>query len=447
MSPRIVIVADDFTGGNAVAANLATRGARVVNVAVERLPTQPADLTETFDVVVVTTSSRHDTPPESEAKTGKAVAWARDVELFSNRIDSTLRGNLSSTTSALLRAVRSRRTQPVVGLCVPAHPAAGRQTVGARQLLNGVRLEDSELVSDPLHSSPSSDVTGLLAGDGSLAVASIPLEVVTGPIDALIRSLREHATTADVIVVDALTEQHLERVATAASLCADQITWVTVDPGPFTTALAHASGLLARSEGSPAPILAISGSATALTRRQLRRLEDSRTVRLIPAHALLTKAGAEFERRLSEQVGSAMDSAGPEEVVLVATVLDQAHVRREPGAARELPQRLARVALEAAKSRPPAGLYLTGGDVTGAVLAAFEATGLAVDGEVVPLAVIGALVGGPWGGTPVVTKGGLVGDEDAAVTCIEALESRTHSMPYSQPVSVPPRVTRNEGES
>ena len=447
MSPRIVIVADDFTGGNAVAANLAARGARVVNVALERLPTQSNELTDRFDVVVVTTNSRHDTSQESAVKTGEAAAWAADADLFSNRIDTTLRGNISSSTAALLAAVSSQRPHPVVGLCVPAHPAAGRQTIGARQLLHGVRLEDSELVSDPLHSSPSSDVTGLLAHDGSLAVVSIPLEVVTGPVGALAQSLRDHARDADVIVVDALTEQHLDRIAAAASRCADDVTWVTVDPGPFTTAFAYASGLLRRPDEAQAPILALSGSATALTRRQLRRLMDSRTVRLIPAHALLVETGAEIERRTSDQVRSAMDAAGPGEIVLVATVLDESHVRSEAGAAHGLPQRLARVALDAAKSRPPAGLYLTGGDVTGAVLSAFEASGLAVDGEVIPLAVNGALVGGPWAGTPVVTKGGLVGDERAAVTCIEALESRIQSVSYSQPVSVPPCITRNQGES
>jgi len=40
---------------------------------------------------------------------------------------------------------------------------------------------------------------------------------------------------------------------------------------------------------------------------------------------------------------------------------------------------------------------------------------------VVPLAVAGSLVGGPWDGLQVVTKGGLVGDASTMVACIDHL--------------------------
>jgi hypothetical protein len=42
---------------------------------------------------------------------------------------------------------------------------------------------------------------------------------------------------------------------------------------------------------------------------------------------------------------------------------------------------------------------------------------------VVPLAVAGSLVGGPWDGLPVVTKGGLVGDAGTTVACLDHLRS------------------------
>jgi uncharacterized protein YgbK (DUF1537 family) len=67
------------------------------------------------------------------------------------------------------------------------------------------------------------------------------------------------------------------------------------------------------------------------------------------------------------------------------------------------------------------GLYTTGGDVTAAVLDALDARGLEVEEEVLPLAVAGAIVDGPWSGVPIVTKGGLVGDDRAAVVCVTQL--------------------------
>ncbi|MGH8931278.1 MAG: nucleotide-binding domain containing protein, partial [Egibacteraceae bacterium] len=65
------------------------------------------------------------------------------------------------------------------------------------------------------------------------------------------------------------------------------------------------------------------------------------------------------------------------------------------------------------------GLYVTGGDVTGAILGALGARGIAVDRELAPLVVAGWLAGGCADGLSLVTKGGLVGD---AVTTVAALE-------------------------
>jgi uncharacterized protein YgbK (DUF1537 family) len=70
---------------------------------------------------------------------------------------------------------------------------------------------------------------------------------------------------------------------------------------------------------------------------------------------------------------------------------------------------------------PVDGLFTTGGDVTAAVLAELESHGLEISGEVVPLAVAGTVVGGPWDGLDVVTKGGLVGDVGTTVACLDHL--------------------------
>jgi uncharacterized protein YgbK (DUF1537 family) len=72
------------------------------------------------------------------------------------------------------------------------------------------------------------------------------------------------------------------------------------------------------------------------------------------------------------------------------------------------------------------GLFTTGGDVTAAVLAELGSHGLEISGEVVPLAVSGTLVGGPWDGLNVVTKGGLVGDATTTVACLDHLRQAVY---------------------
>ncbi|WP_444960135.1 hypothetical protein [Nocardiopsis sp. M1B1] len=50
-----------------------------------------------------------------------------------------------------------------------------------------------------------------------------------------------------------------------------------------------------------------------------------------------------------------------------------------------------------------------------------EVRALDVGGELVPLAVHGRLDGGPLEGTPIITKGGLVGDQDTIARCLARL--------------------------
>ena len=199
--------------------------------------------------------------------------------LVANRIDSTLRGNIGATTQALVEELRDLVAGPVVALCVPAHPDAQRQTVAGVQLLAGRRLEETELAADPRSPIARSDVAGLLAAQTDLPIVSLPLETVTGPVEGLVEALAEAVRSgAGIVVADALTLDHVDRVA-AAAVRVEAVTWLSVDPGPATVALARALGLGSGSEGSP--YLAVSGSATDLTRRQLARLQAVRPVHVV----------------------------------------------------------------------------------------------------------------------------------------------------------------------
>lgn len=166
---------------------------------------------------------------------------------------------------------------------------------------------------------------------------------------------------------------------------------VGVDPGPGSVALAAALGIGARRERYP--ILAVSGSATHLTRVQLARLVDELPVTIVST---------------VDQLDRALRTAG--DVVLLTGNEDVD---------------LARSVRQVLERHPIDGLFATGGDVSAALFAALEAAeivaGETVAGEIVPLAVAGTFVGGPWAGLPVVTKGGLVGDAGTTVACVEHL--------------------------
>lgn len=412
----VLVVADDLTGANAAAAGFARTGMRAVTLGADQGPGRVAEFAERFDAVVVSSDSRHSTPEEAAALMSAAIRAAGPTALVCNRVDSTLRGNLGATTEAALRAVRERTGRRAVALCAPAHPDAGRQTVQGRQLLGGVRLEETELARDPRSPLPTSDVAALLGRQATLRTAQLPLAAVTGDA-AELRDLvaRTLADGAEVLIADALTTGHLDRIATAAVAAAPaDVVWVGVDPGPASVALARALGLTDHTEG--APVLAVSGSATRLTRLQLARLRAEHPVTVV---RLPPSPGPAEEEKAAAELDDALTRAGAGEVVLLATVLDDADVVEHIGSreAENLTGALARTVRTGLERHTVDGLFVTGGDVSAAVFAELGAHGLDVEEELVPLAVAGTIVGGPWAGLPVVTKGGLVGDAGTTSAC------------------------------
>jgi uncharacterized protein YgbK (DUF1537 family) len=122
-------------------------------------------------------------------------------------------------------------------------------------------------------------------------------------------------------------------------------------------------------------------------------------------------------------IRKALSAAEPGEVVVVASVLEQADLR--PVSAEEaeaIPSALARSVRRALEEQAVGGVYTTGGDLTAALLSELGSHGLEVTDEVVPLAVSGSVVGGPWDGLPIVTKGGLIGDAGTTIACIDHLQ-------------------------
>ncbi|MPY98693.1 MAG: hypothetical protein GEU97_11980, partial [Actinophytocola sp.] len=110
-------------------------------------------------------------------------------------------------------------------------------------------------------------------------------------------------------------------------------------------------------------------------------------------------------------LATALPDAGPRDVVVLATVVDDTDVVDiGPDDAERLPHELARVVRRTLGHQRVDGL-----------LTELAADGLTVEEELVPLAVAGSFVGGPWEGLPLVTKGGLVGDADTMIACVAHL--------------------------
>lgn len=187
----VIVVADDLTGANAAAAGFARSGLRAVTVGAANRPDVVAEMVARFDVVVATTASRHAAPQLAVDRAAAVVRAGWPSALVCNRIDTTLRGNVGATTQAVRDEVAELSGRRTVVLCASAHPEANRQTVGGTQLLDGRRLEETEVARDARSPMRTSDVVAILGEQSSMASRLVPIAIVTGSAEGLCAAIRQ----------------------------------------------------------------------------------------------------------------------------------------------------------------------------------------------------------------------------------------------------------------
>ncbi len=450
---EVIIAADDLTGANAAAMNMYALGLRAVTVQNGDSAAVTA-LSRKYDAVVVTTDSRHLPAPDAAARTRDVVRAGWPARFVGSRCDSTLRGNIGAEAQAAIAAARELSAGQVFGLCMPAFPGADRQTVHGLQLYGGRRLETTELARDVRSPVTGSSVTAALKRDSQLRTASIDLSVVTAGHDALCEEIdralnarqpddaaqaasatasrgagashragANRSEGADILIADALIDDHLHAVARAAIAVRPEAMWVGIDPGPGSRAIVEQLGLA--HTAARLPLLAVSGSATELTRRQLAHVMSHANVSVVRP-ALTPGTGTIDVAATSASAAHAVRESGTD-IVLLGSVIDAGDVvELSEAESAELPVALGEVTARALAASAVDGIYTTGGDITTAVLRALGGLGIEVAEEIVPLATAGTIVGGAHEGLPIATKGGLVGDDETAALCLDRL--RMHAL-------------------
>ncbi|MFD6096953.1 four-carbon acid sugar kinase family protein [Nocardiopsis flavescens] len=449
---QVLVVADDLTGANATGARFARTGMRVTTVTPEHVSRVAAD----HDVVVANLDSRHVPAEQAVDLIADVVEAVWPVGLVVKRTDSTLRGNVGAELEAVYREVRERvpAGTRVRVLLTPAFPGSGRTTENGVQLLNGVPLQDTELARDPLHPMTTGVVADIVAAQSGLAVRHVPVRPVTQ--DMLTAELL--AGDEPVVLCDATTERRLTDIAEAAAAAHhdDGTVWVSVDAGPTGALLAYALRLRGQA-GTRGPLLGVVASTTDLTRRQLATVARTGAVRFVDLDAVaFTDPGSEHADEVARELADKLLSAGFPDLCVLRVVTTSEGVRALPGRVRaELPGRIARLVADTVHEIAegtgahalPSGLYLTGGDLVSGLFDELDVHAFEVGGEVVPLAVHGHIGGGPLDGTPVVAKGGLVGDDITLVECLaklrRAVQARLHQVHSEVSEHVVPTLVRD----
>lgn len=427
--PKCLVVADDLTGANATGVLLKQNGFDTLTLLRDAIG--KAHTLAACDCLVVPTDSRAIPGNEAYERVTQTLSLLQgeDVQLYAKRIDSTLRGNLGVETDAFLDFLG----EDTLAVCVPCFPSSGRILVGSHLLVNGVALRHTEAAQDPKCPIGVSDAYALLSSQSKYPVSALHLDDVADGADALCEMmLARKREGARILLIDSITQQDMDIIADAVIKTGLRV--VSVDPGPFTAAVAKRILPSAKKKPGSKVICAI-GSVNGVAARQTQNL-----LKDMPVAAVFLEADrildseesrrAEISRLIIELLARKDES---DVLAVIGSGIDPAkrldlklYEKRLGLTPDELSEKIneafAEIVLAVINSEPAIrGVYSTGGDITAAIHRQSGTVALRLEEEIVPLAGFGQVQGGTIDGLFCISKGGMVGNEKAMVTCVTYL--------------------------
>ncbi len=273
----IGIIADDLTGANDTALQFFLKGAST-----EILLGFEEELKNHVNVGAWAISTESRNIDKNDAanlvyKTALALKNKLNVEYFYKKVDSTLRGNLAYEIFATLEATGSD-----AAVLAPAFIQEGRITIGGYQLVKGVPIERTDAARDPSSPIYESNIVDILqkqVGDSAKSkIGSIELNTIAKGAGPIVQKLAELIDDGKkIIVLDCVSTTDFEQIV----LALEKSSYNILPCGSAGLAQALAPVWLGDVKINSAtrtvpklPKLVLSGSATKLSKLQIKKLED-----------------------------------------------------------------------------------------------------------------------------------------------------------------------------
>ena len=428
---RSVVIADDLTGANATGVMLKKMGYRTSTL----MQREGIDIRtiDDCDCITFTTDSRGVDREEAYKRVYQTTTMSRNknVLLYSNRIDSTLRGNLGSETDAMLDALGDE----YIAYVVPCAPASGRITVGGYMLVNGIILSRTEAAFDPKTPIIDSRVVQIFQDQTRNKTGHIDMHDLTQGIEYLKEKIQKKIEEGvRILIFDSITPEDIDLISDAAIGCRKP--FIAVDPGAFTASLC--SKLIRTSDqDSHAKILTVVGSVNPVAKTQMETLWLSQPVyNTFAKTEEFLKDEESKEKEIQRVIADITDHTDAFEILGVTgdginpeNRIDLPRIAGEKGMtvdelSDQINEAFAEIAWRLMKAEPRfGGCYTSGGDITASVCKRFGALGIHLKDEVIPLAACGRFIRGDFPGKWIVTKGGMTGNPDGINICIQKLKT------------------------
>jgi uncharacterized protein YgbK (DUF1537 family) len=419
---KLGVIADDLTGANDTGVQFSKLG---LNTIVFWDLSLVKNVTADADVVIIDTESR--TAPQEEAysrvKEATQSLMGRGADLLFKKIDSTLRGNIGAELDGVCDAFGE-----LIVLVAPAFPRNRRTTVRGRQLLDDIPLEYSAVAHDSLSPVTQSDIASLIREQTRRCVRHIPLEVVASGSDFLrSRILAEAQCGCDILVLDAVTNDHLNTIAKVASTLGRRVLL------SGSAGLAEEVPVVFNLVSKGKQVLVVAGSMSEVTAKQVALLAKTLQIRPVTLDmgALLRAEAARIDevRKATKSLRQELDAASAA-ILTLATLPEEGtdgnRQGRSPSYFNEFSRQIVLKALGdiAAGTLSPevSGMVLTGGDTAMTVIKAIGAESIKLDDEIEAGIAVGTVSGGSFSGIRVVTKAGAFGNESSLLRAVEYLK-------------------------
>lgn len=267
--PKLLILADDFTGALDTGVQLAGRGAEtrvITNVNFDL-----SSLEETVEVLVVDTETRHMKSEDAYAVVYKIAEKAveQGIPYIYKKTDSALRGNIGAELSAVLHASGSSRLS-----FIPAFPKMNRITRDGIHYVDGLPVNESVFGIDPFEPVTCADVSEIIRKDRMLLTRNVTRNLNTA-------ELHKKNLSPEILIWDASSDEDL--VYISKTLKKEKLLNCIAGCAGFASVLPDVLGLNGKPKERlklPEKFLLICGSVNPITIRQLDYAEQKGILRI-----------------------------------------------------------------------------------------------------------------------------------------------------------------------
>lgn len=272
MKKRVGIVADDITGGNDIGIMFAKSGYVTGLFPCYVTPTE-ADF-EGLDVVILDTDSRFDSKEVAYQKVFAATKLLMETgfSLYHNKTCSVFRGNIGAEFDGMQDALGQKCSMVIAGF-----PKNGRTTVGGIHYLNGKRLDESELINDPVHPTNEPSLLKIIAKQSDRKSVNFSQNELDLPLEKQRELLQKLKEEFSYIVFDVRDQSDLKKLAELVkderNICGSSAIGEEL-PNVWGEFKSHFEGILCRIEDKNGALMLV-GSLTKQTFEQVEYLKES----------------------------------------------------------------------------------------------------------------------------------------------------------------------------